>query len=206
MLSVWAWRDRFALVTSTLPVNAPFPLSTLNGYSSPVSLRVCAACSLGRAVEGELQRGPRRECRVGGTAVLPQQKHYYGTARYAAQPSRPAAQRLEVTDSHPRRVDDTAVDIKPLVLLLPASAASGRKFTTCSPRLGAPVSPAPRVVLHVLYYSPPSHFCCHSSARMPDLVSEVDSERRAPRAPAGPGPGLALVRARALPGPAVARS
>ena len=34
----------------------------------------------------------------------------------------------------------------------------------------------------VQLYSPPSHFCCHSSARMPDLVSEVDSDSRAARA------------------------
>ena len=46
-------------------------------------------------------------------------------------------------------------------------------------------------------YSPLSHFCSHSSARMPDLVSEVDSDRRAARASrAWPLPGSGA-RARA---------
>ena len=31
-------------------------------------------------------------------------------------------------------------------------------------------------------YGPSSHFCCRACARMPDLVSEVDSDRRAARA------------------------
>ena len=31
-------------------------------------------------------------------------------------------------------------------------------------------------------YGPVIHFCCSSSARMPDLVSEIDSDHRAARA------------------------
>ena len=44
--------------------------------------------------------------------------------------------------------------------------------------------------LQTFKYSPDSHFCCHSSARMPDLVSKVDFGRRAARSSrAWPSPG-----------------
>ena len=55
----------------------------------------------------------------------------------------------------------------------------------------------PNFFLIFLLYGLPSHFCSHSSARMPDLVSEVDSDRRAARASrAWPLPGSGA-RARA---------